>query len=439
MNISKITLDEMLSARERRAEKQRALTEQFARPVVCFTMNIAGEVKRTPLIELAFLEGVHRIEAAMPPALFREVWRENTGCEAFFVFDEGAGETKRRMVAIEEADALARLFDIDVIGMDGEKLTRGAERRCIVCGGPVTACARSRAHGLAEIVKSTDALLSAFAAERFASFAQNALLLEVEATPKPGLVDRNNNGAHRDMDLALFRKSAAALKPHFVRMASLALMQHEAEPCALMASLRAEGLAAEHAMYAATGGVNTHKGAIFSMGLLLAGAALALRRGGDAALHAAALAQSDVAAELARAKAQPATNGERVYARHAACGARGEAAEGFPAAREAMRIYQAFLREGKSENDALALTLPHIIAVLTDTNLLHRGGPEGLRFAQQKAKEVLALPEEKRMQALSQLDAEFIRRNLSPGGSADMLGLAVLMHALEETAQDMVK
>lgn len=120
-------------------------------------------------------------------------------------------------------------------------------------------------------------------------------------------------------------------------------------------------------------------------------------------------------------------------------GARGEAAEGFPAAREAMRIYQAFLREGKSENDALALTLPHIIAVLTDTNLLHRGGPEGLRFAQQKAKEVLALPEEKRMQALSQLDAEFIRRNLSPGGSADMLGLAVLMHALEETAQDMVK
>ena len=99
-------------------------------------MNIAGEVKRTPLIELAFLEGVHRIEAAMPPALFREVWRENTGCEAFFVFDEGAGETKRRMVAIEEADALARLFDIDVIGMDGEKLTRGAERRCIVCGGP---------------------------------------------------------------------------------------------------------------------------------------------------------------------------------------------------------------------------------------------------------------------------------------------------------------
>ena len=134
MNISKITLDEMLSARERRAEKQRALTEQFARPVVCFTMNIAGEVKRTPLIELAFLEGMHRIAAAMPPALFREVWRENTGCEAFFVFGADAGEMKRRAVAIEEADALARLFDIDVIGTDGEKLSRGAERRCIVCG-----------------------------------------------------------------------------------------------------------------------------------------------------------------------------------------------------------------------------------------------------------------------------------------------------------------
>lgn len=430
MNISKITLDEMLSARERRAEQQRALTEQFAQPVVCFTMNIAGEVKRTPLIEFAFSEGVRRIEAAMPPALHRTLWLEETGCEAFFVFDISAEETKRRMVSIEEADAAARLFDIDVIGTDGEKLTRGAERRCIVCGGPVTACARSRAHGLAEIAACTDRLLSGFAAERLASLACEALVAEVETTPKPGLVDRNNNGAHRDMDLALFRKSAEVLRPHFACMAALALAEYRSAPGALMAALRAEGLAAERAMFAATGGVNTHKGAVFSMGLLLAGKALALRTGGDAASHAAALAQSDVAAELARAKARPATNGERVYARHAVQGARGEAAAGFPAARAAQGIYAAYLQAGKSQNDALALTLPHIMATLADTNLLHRGGPEGLRFVQESAKAALALPEGERLAALAALDAECIRRNLSPGGSADMLALAALLHAL---------
>ncbi|MCI6965705.1 citrate lyase holo-[acyl-carrier protein] synthase [bacterium] len=439
MNISKITLDEMLSARERRAEKQRALTERFARPIVCFTMNIAGEVKRTPLTELVFFEGVRRIEDAMPPALFREVWREKTGCEAFFVFDESAEETKRRMVAIEEADAAARLFDIDVINMDGEKLSRGAERRCIVCGAPVTGCARSRAHGLSEIVRSTDALLCSFAAKHLAGLACGALTAEVEATPKPGLVDRNNNGAHRDMDLALFYRSAAALKPHFARMAALALEQYEAAPETLMAALRTEGLLAERAMFAATGGVNTHKGAIFSMGLLLAGKALALRRGGEAASHAAALAQSDMEAELRRAGTCPETNGERIYARYAVRGARGEAAEGFPAARAAAERYAAYRKDGKSENDALALTLPHIMAGLSDTNLLHRGGEEGLCFAQEQARAVLALPEAERLAALAALDAEFIRRNLSPGGSADMLALAALLYALEETAQDVVK
>ena len=79
------------------------------------------------------------------------------------------------------------------------------------------------------------------------------------------------------------------------------------------------------------------------------------------------------------------------------------------------------------------------MAGLSDTNLLHRGGEEGLRFAQEQARAVLALPEAERMPALAALDAEFIRRNLSPGGSADMLALAALLYALEGTAQDVVK
>lgn len=430
MITSSITLDEVLLARERRAAMQRALLEQFARPVVCLTLNIAGEVKRTPLTELLFAEGVRRIRAAMPEPLFQEIWQENTGAEAFFVFDAPAEATKRAMVALEEADEAARLFDIDVIGTDGEKLSRGHARRCIVCGGPVVVCARSRAHGLPEITKRTEAMLTAFAAQHLAALAHAALILEVEATPKPGLVDQNNNGAHRDMNVALFRKSADALQPCFARMAAQAFSMADAEPAALMAALRQTGLAAERAMLAATGGVNTHKGAIFSMGLLLAGKALSLKNGGEATAHAAQLAQSDIASELQRAQQSPATHGEHVLVRYRARGARGEAVEGFPAARAAAKTYAALLQSGNSQNDALALTLVHSMASLEDTNLLHRGGEAGLRFAQESAKRVLALPEAERMAALTALDAEFIRRNLSPGGSADMLALAVLLHTL---------
>ena len=425
----------MLAARERRAAKQMELAARFGRPVVCFTMNIAGEVKRNPLVELAFQEGLRRIEGAMPKALYKEIWQEKTGCEGFFVFDCTAEETKRTMVDIEEGDAVARLFDIDVIGTDGAKLSRGAERRCIVCGGPVTACARSRAHGLAEITRSTDALLVDFAAGHLAGLAFSALNAEVEATPKPGLVDRSNNGAHNDMDLAMFRKSAAALRPYFAAMAKAALNGYAMPAAELMGELRKTGRAAEDAMFAATGGVNTHKGAIFSMGLLLAGEATALRKGeGDAPSCAAALARGGMEGELARAQQRPATNGEHVYAKYGYQGARGEAAAGFPTGRAAKETYAAYLTQGMGQNDALALTLPHIMASLTDTNLLHRGGPEGLRFVQGEAKKVLALPVGERLEALRKLDEGLIRRNLSPGGSADMLALGALLHALDDIA-----
>ncbi len=432
MNISKITLDEVLLARERRAEKQRELTERYGRPVVCLTMNIAGEVKRTPLTELLFLAGVRRIENVMPRALYRELWQEKTGSEAFFVFDYPAAETKRIMVAVEESDAAARLFDIDVIDADGEKLSRPAMRSCIVCGGPVTACARSRAHGLKEITACTDKLLEDHASQCLASMAYRALICEVEATPKPGLVDRNNNGAHKDMDLPLFYGSAAALLPHFANMARIAFSMADEAPETVMAELRKEGILAEKSMFAATGGVNTHKGAIYSMGLLLSGQAVALKKGGKAADYAAELAKSDLSAAFQKAKSAPETNGEHVYSRYQIEGARGEAASGFPTAEKAAAVYRSYLSANLKQNDALALTLPHVMASLPDTNLVHRGGEEGLAYAQHCAKRILTLRQNRRMDALRLLDGEFILRNLSPGGSADMLALAVLLHEFKQ-------
>ncbi|MBE5785129.1 MAG: hypothetical protein E7330_04945, partial [Clostridiales bacterium] len=391
-------------------------------------MNIAGEGKRTPLTEILFLAGMRRIEKTMPRALYQEVWQEKTGSEAFYVFDAPAEETKRIMVAVEESDNAARLFDIDVIGADGEKLSRPSLRSCIVCGGPVTACARSRAHGLKEITAHTEALLQDHAAECLASLAYNALIREVEATPKPGLVDRNNNGSHKDMDLSLFYKSAAAIRPHFANMARIAFTMADDAPGSVMAALRKEGILAEQSMFRATGGVNTHKGAVFSMGLLLAGQAIALKKGGKATAYAADIAKSDLAASFRKAESMPETNGEHIYRRYKIEGARGEAALGFPTAEKAEAVYYSYLSAGKEENEALALTLPHIMASLDDTNLVHRGGEEGLSYAQHCAKRILTLRQNRRMDALRLLDGEFILRDLSPGGSADMLALAVLLH-----------
>ncbi len=422
----------MLACRERRAFIQRDLIARHGLPVACFTMNIPGEVKRTPLIEFAFREGIRRFEAKLPAPLERMVSCEFTGCEAFFVFDLDACAIKKAAVETEESAAVARLYDIDVIDVTGEKLSRGEERRCIVCGAPVTACARSRAHGLDVLYERTDALLCAFAAKKLASLACDALIAEVNATPKPGLVDRNNSGAHKDMDIQSFYASAEAIRPYFERMAAIALASPDASARELMGKLREEGIIAERAMLEATCGANAHKGAIFSMGLLLAGAGIYLKTERPALDEVMRLASFDMESALAQAAAAPVTNGERAFVKTGALGARGEAAQGFPTAREALAALEGFMKRGYHSEDAAALTLPVVMEKLGDTNLIHRGGEDGLAFAQKGAARINALPVEERFDALREMDDAFIEKNLSPGGCADVLSLALLMLRLSD-------
>lgn len=421
----------MLDARERRAHEQAALLRgaDASRCLVSLSLNIAGDVKRTPKTRLLFDRGLRLFDALGFSERDRRVTDAVTGTEALILLDAPADAVKAATERIEESFPAARLYDFDVLDHTGEKLSRTEPRRCLVCGGPVSVCARSRAHGLDAVKAATDALLDGFCADTLGLTAHFALERELRTTPKPGLVDENNNGAHADMDVPLFLKSAASLVPYFQTAVMLGLKDAGMEP------LREAGLAAERAMFSATRGVNTHKGMIYSMGLLLYGMGKSLDSGGDAIRHAAALAATDAEARLAHAKAYRDTNGGAVYAKTGACGAVGEAAGGFPHA-----VFCAdrltFYRDAGIEN-AGALALCDTMAVLEDTNLLHRGGPEGLARVQSEAKRIAALPAQKRLEALRALDAELIQSNLSPGGSADMLALAYLLDAWRTLSKDL--
>ena len=275
--------------------------------------------------------------------------------------------------------------------------------------------------------------------EAFPSAALRALLREAAATPKPGLVDRRNNGAHRDMGFYTFLDSAIAIAPYFGRMAA-AGAEPGADAKTLLASIRPIGIAAERAMNCATGGVNTHKGAIFSLGVLSAAAGLVLSQNGsrraEDLLGAAAKIPAPAEKELGRLLEAPATNGERLYREQGVAGVRGEAAAGFPEVRDrALPLMRRLRREGKhGEDEILLQVLLTLMASVTDTNLLSRGGAEGLSFAQREAGRILALGgalcEEGRA-ALGALDLIFIERNLSPGGCADLLALTVFLERWE--------
>ncbi|MEI3103444.1 MAG: citrate lyase holo-[acyl-carrier protein] synthase [Oscillospiraceae bacterium] len=214
MHTVEITLEQVLLARDRRVLRQRELAARYGGTLLSFTMNIAGPVKDAPLVRLAFQAGLAALDRDLGQPLHRELIQAPTGPEALLVYDRPAPWVKERCLLLEEREAVGRLYDLDVLSPEGEKLSRPQSRRCLICGGPVTVCSRSRAHGLAAIRARTRDILADFAAGHLSALARQALEDEVDLTPKPGLVDRRNTGAHDDMDRPLFHRSAGALTPY---------------------------------------------------------------------------------------------------------------------------------------------------------------------------------------------------------------------------------
>ncbi|MFV3074975.1 triphosphoribosyl-dephospho-CoA synthase MdcB [Niveispirillum fermenti] len=248
--------------------------------------------------------------------------------------------------------------------------------------------------------------------------AVRALHAELVLAPKPGLVSPLDNGSHADMDMATFLRSLSALRPYF---RAIAAAGGDDAPFGDLAAL---GRDAERDMLAATGGVNTHRGAIFCIGLLAAASGLRRARGLRRSL-------GDIVRErwgraiLAAGEGAPPSHGSRVAARHGARGARGQAAAGFPILyRQVLPALTDGLAATGSADAAGVQALFTAMTYLEDTNLLHRGGPAGLSFVQGEAGRFLdrggVLREDWRDQALA-LHRRCVARWLSPGGSADML------------------
>lgn len=435
-----VTLQEMLQAREERATMQRTLLAEFHKPLISFTMNIAGPQKDTPAIRRGFLMGLSALESGLSlegiSCLHRESVRSHTGWEEMLVLDAPAAKLKAITTQIEEQSSLGRLFDMDVLDLDGSKLERGSPRRCLICGEVAQVCARSRRHTVTQLQQATAAILeeailaedSRFAAQK----AQQALLYEVGITPKPGLVDRRNSGSHGDMDFFTFQRSAVALYPYFEECVRIGRATRNALPTATLEALRLPGRKAEAAMLAATGGVNTHKGAIFSLGLLC-GALGRLERQNWCDPEQVLSLCGQMAADLLKEFEKPGnTVGYHLYQTYGITGIRGQAAAGYPAVLEiALPRLEMGLEQGLSLNRAACGALLALIAHTEDTNLIHRGGWE---LAKKKAAQIAALLEQDPFPSeenLEELDDSFIADNLSPGGCADLLAMALMLWFLK--------
>lgn len=266
--------------------------------------------------------------------------------------------------------------------------------------------------------------------------ASMALQAELDTTPKPGLVDRNDNGAHRDMDHALMQRSIKALHPYFVRLAQLGFT--DKQPC--HNEIVNIGIEAEREMFKATCGVNTHKGALFSIGLAavaLAGEAFCRITQADGF---GTMVYNDVNSKQIQslsnsiaslARLFPDTNGthgSKAKANNILKGALDNAREGYT------QLFKAWLpfyidRIAEGDNYALHKTLLRIMCDLDDTNIVYRTSMETMQEVKTEARQMLDTSRNivNFEAALQAMNTDYIHRNISPGGSADMLSLVVFL------------
>lgn len=272
-----------------------------------------------------------------------------------------------------------------------------------------------------------------------AHLATRALHAELDTTPKPGLVDKDNSGAHRDMDHALMSRSIRAIHPYFVRLALLGF----AADMPSHADIVKTGIEAERAMFEATNGVNTYKGALFSMGLAVVAAAGKAWQGSSITPQTLSAAISKLAFAFPDTKGTHGSKAKQTAASETATfkGALDNAREGYPMLFNDWLPFYANLSK-KGEPHALHLTLLRIMCDLDDTNIVYRTSLAMMKQVKEESRDVLSRWSEATHGTpqtdgdtnldtiLGDMNRSFVQRNISPGGSADMLSLVVFINGV---------
>jgi holo-ACP synthase / triphosphoribosyl-dephospho-CoA synthase len=462
MNIDEMR-EKVLTAREQRA----ALREQCSRlgkGSLSLTLNIPGYPKTLTLISEFFEDVLSEFkEFFQAHRIFVDTAHEVKQIDEagnFYLVPLGdarpVDSVKALAEAFEERHPLGRIIDIDLMDCLLQPVSSGKSKKCLLCEKPATVCMREANHSYEELrdhlVNRIRSYLTDRARQRtckqLAALALKAILYEISASPKPGLVGRFEQGAHRDMDYFTFLASTSVLAGYFEELALSGYAFQGDDLRDALPVIRSIGLRMEAAMFATTNGVNTQKGLIFLIGLTLFSAALSIAADGMfTAAHCretiAAICAGLVQNELAGETGTEETHGKTCFRRYGpeAGGVRIEAEGGLPS------VFERGLPELKSSlagfgktasapqlNKALIRTLLRLMTVTNDTNVLYRKDIETLIAIQRMAQEVLDAKDQETEAKRYELLLNYCERKyVSPGGSADLLAVTVFLYFAEQS------
>lgn len=277
-----------------------------------------------------------------------------------------------------------------------------------------------------------------YTAFKISQAANLGMLYEVSTHPAPGLVTPISNGAHHDMDYFTFLRSIVAITPAMVICAEVGLEEdHD-----LLNKIREVGIEAEREMFNSTGGINTQKGILFLAGVVAAAAGRCIRLGREVTRNNISeecqyICKGMVEKELKNlSKNKVLTNGERLYLKYGITGVRGEIEKGLPnVLNVGLPLYEDALSSGLSLNDALCHALVGLMTVVEDSTVINRCGMEGLLLMRKYAQKFLeygGMKTPKGREYMEKLEPLFIEKNISSGGSADLLAITIMIKKLEE-------
>lgn len=447
-------LQRVLEAREKRAQQRQNWADKN-RLSLSLSFNIPGFPKSDSLINEAFnavkSDLIRYIYACRLNLNIRESETTTDHAGDFFIVPlssqtEDPYEIKSLFESFESNHPLSRLIDVDIFSKDGTPVSSGKAKKCLICSNPAIVCMREKAHTAEELREEIKRRMVSFLDNRvkeeikqkLTTFATKALLYEVSVTPKPGLVDRYSQGSHTDMDFFTFVSSSSALAYFWKEIADAAFSWDGKERQSILIQLRIAGMKMERAMLEATGGVNTQKGAIFLMGFALFASAYCLynkRQASDKDIREiVSYLNEGTLKELESGEGN--THGHKVYQRYGkeiAGGIRLEAEEGLPGVFEiALPVLRSDIsadnQSEKAWNSALKRVLLHLMAKNNDTNILFRSDAETLAETKQLAHICLQGDELEQLAAYNRLIEYCEQKNISPGGSADLLAVSCFVY-----------
>ncbi len=444
----------ILEAREIRALSRLEIASRGYNSL-SLSLNIAGYPKSSPQIHLFFNEIIK--ELALFLLANRIKTHENnkilTKDEAgdFYLIplsseNKSVKEIKNITEDFEENHALGRLIDIDIFSSSGESISSGKKKECYFCGKySAISCMRNKRHTYKEIRQKFLTDIQNYQKEKqkqkwvktLSSAALKAVLYEVSLSPKPGLVDYFDSGSHKDMNFYSFINSSAILSPYFKEFCLIGY-KFTGDYNKALPKIREIGLSAEKAMFEATGGVNTQKGIIFLFGIALFSAAKEFSETNTFTEKGFRRIVKEISKNIVenelKINKKAHTNGEKVYSKYGKTGEgiRREVASGFETIfRSAIPYLSKNLSPNKIKGQKeltliLQEALLRIMVINNDSNILYRSGLETLDELKSLSKKVL-----EGLQKYESLSYFCSKKNISPGGSADLLAVSLLIYFLK--------